>query len=88
MEVDVSHLSGQQQGTLAVNGKLCRVLGVVQERGNAAAQQEMPRHVLFVPAPTLQEAKQEVVGKRLQQLLHECVVVPVERYSAKGEGVT
>ena len=48
----------------------------------------LPRHVLVVPAPILQEGKQKVVGKSLQQLLHECVVVPVERYSAKGEVVT
>ena len=54
----------------------------------ADAQEEMPRNVLVVPAPTLQEAKQKVVGKSLQQLLHEHVVVPVERYSTKGEGVT
>ena len=71
-----------------MNGPRCWVLGVVQESGNAAAHQKMPRHVLVVPAQTLQEAKQKVVGKGLQQLLHDQVVVPVERYSAKCEGVT
>ena len=79
---------GNYKGTLAVKGQLCWVLGAVQESGNAAAQQEMPRHVLVVPAPTLLEAKQKVVGKSLQQLLHEHVVVPVERYNAKRDGVT
>ena len=60
---------GNYKGTLEVNGPRCWVLAVVQESGNAAAQQEMPRHGLVVPAPTLQEAKQKVVGKSLQQLL-------------------